>query len=333
MLGDDGAGCSKISLQRAQLQWVESIGICWILCWPSPSQSKDAAWRISPRGCCGHSFSFPPWHVVIPGVKEMVGHVGGFPTKVATLVCYQMLELCPPLPLSKHGRNTSRPWVEEGNLQQEVTAMMIFFSFLLSCIPVLEQTTGSGFPNYHPFGMSSVSSSSRRLSPTWEVLTAQQWSRSRSGIHLHNLAMVLLFSPGQGHMDWGTIWLPVARAGMEATVTLAISSFSAKASTILRSLVLVWHQFLSRFEHFKNNDAQFDQLCELQDLYCTIALWLLLWSPEWCVPLKCNVSILSASVGSRCVSHVVCSSQKNAQSVTESLQLQRLPSLLLQSID
>lgn len=192
---------------------------------------------------------------------------------------------------------------------------------------------GVCFPNYHPFGMSSVSSSSRRLSPTWEVLTAQQWSRSRSGIHLHNLAMVLLFSPGQGHMDWGTIWLPVARAGMEATVTLAISSFSAKASTILRSLVLVWHQFLSRFEHFKNNDAQFDQLCELQDLYCTIALWLLLWSPEWCVPLKCNVSILSASVGSRCVSHVVCSSQKNAQSVTESLQLQRLPSLLLQSID
>ena len=76
----------------------------------------------------------------------MVGHVGGFPTKVATLVCYQMLELCPPLPLSKHGRNTSRPWVEEGNLQQEVTAMMIFFSFLLGCIPVLEQPTGSVLP-------------------------------------------------------------------------------------------------------------------------------------------------------------------------------------------
>ena len=76
----------------------------------------------------------------------MVGHVGGFPTKVATLVCYQMLELCPPLPLSKHERNTSRPWVEEGNLQQEVTAMMIFFSFLLGCIPVLEQPTGSVLP-------------------------------------------------------------------------------------------------------------------------------------------------------------------------------------------
>ncbi|CAL1171535.1 unnamed protein product [Cladocopium goreaui] len=40
----------------------------------------------------------------------------------------------------------SRPWVEQGNLQQEVTAMMMFFSFLLDCIPVLEQPTGSVLP-------------------------------------------------------------------------------------------------------------------------------------------------------------------------------------------
>lgn len=42
--------------------------------------------------------------------------------------------------------NRGRPWVEEGNMQQEVTAITIFFSFLLGCIPVLEQPTGSVLP-------------------------------------------------------------------------------------------------------------------------------------------------------------------------------------------
>lgn len=40
----------------------------------------------------------------------------------------------------------SRRWVEEGNLQMEITSMMMFFSFLLGCIPALEQPTGSVLP-------------------------------------------------------------------------------------------------------------------------------------------------------------------------------------------
>lgn len=102
VLGDDGAGCWKVSFQFGQFQWIGSIGICWVLCWPSPSQSRDAASRISPRSFCGHSFSSPPWHVEFQGAEDLVWHGSGFSAKVVTLVCYQMLELRPALYLSKH---------------------------------------------------------------------------------------------------------------------------------------------------------------------------------------------------------------------------------------
>jgi hypothetical protein len=102
VLGDDGAGCWKVSFQFGQFQWIGSIGICWVLCWPSPSQSRDAASRISPRSFCGHFFSSPPWHVEFQGAEDLVWHGSGFSAKVVTLVCYQMLELRPALYLSKH---------------------------------------------------------------------------------------------------------------------------------------------------------------------------------------------------------------------------------------
>ena len=194
----------------------------------------------------------------------------------------------------------SRPWVEQGNLQQEVTAMMMFFSFLLDCIPVLEQPTGSVLPKlpslrnvlwFFDF-KKTVTYMGSFAGPTSKPL--QIWHPSSGAPYLQPL-------PGQGQMAW-TIWLPVARAGMEAALTLAIRRCSSKASTTRQSLALVSPKSTSRFElrenfttlnllsvvHSNCQCLECDKSTIAQGFFCAD-------SPEWCVPL----STLTVSVGSR----------------------------------
>lgn len=160
------------------------------------------------------------------------------------------------------------------------------------------------------------SSTSRRQWPTWEALLAQQASLSRSGIRLQGLAPYLQPSPGQGQMAW-TIWLPVARAGMEATLTLAIRRCSSKASTTRQSLALVSPKSTSRFELREN----FTTLNLLSVVHSKVS-WmrqeyysprvLLCWL-TWVVRPSVNFDRLCGVKRQ----HGICSSKKNAQSVTE----------------
>ena len=112
----------------------------------------------------------------------------------------------------------SRPWVEQGNLQQEVTAMMMFFSFLLDCIPVLEQPTGSVLPKLPSLRKCFVV---LRLQEDSDLHGKLCWPNKQASPDLASVfrAWLPICSHRQAKARWAwTIWLPVARAGMEATL-------------------------------------------------------------------------------------------------------------------
>ena len=244
--------------------------------------------------------------------------------------CSSFVPLCISQSMNSFYGDRSRPWVEQGNLQQEVTAMMMFFSFLLDCIPVLEQPTGSVLPKLP---------SLRNVLWFFDFKKTVTYMGSFAGPTSKPLQ---IWHPSSGP---GSLFTAIARPRPDGLDNLASSGQSWDGShtyTGNKEMLIESEHYTPEFGACRPNlraDSSFvktsqrsicsalsiqkclecDKSTIAQGFFCAD-------SPEWCVPL----STLTVSVGSR--GNMAFAPAKKCAISDRALQVQRLPSHVLQSI-